>query len=128
MCLDSEKVWQEEDLESIFEGNSAYEKLIAELGKISEGHFNPTAIKEDWETNEKIILTFKNGAQEYTKYPKVIERHADIEGVIDYINKNILASVDYQFYHRLGEDAFVIGLTEGEKEALNKVMKIEFGK
>jgi hypothetical protein len=124
--LDNEKVWQEEDTELIVEGNRAYETIIAELGQISEGHFNPTEIKESWESRKKIKITFKNGKKEHTIYPEVSDDWADIDGVLKYINNEILDAVDYAFYYGTGGDILVIGLTDKEREELSKLVKIEF--
>ncbi|MEZ5010088.1 MAG: hypothetical protein R2753_18205 [Chitinophagales bacterium] len=124
--LDSEKVWQEEDTEFIVEGNRAYEDVIAELGKISEGNFNPTEIKEDWESRDKIKVTFKDREKEHIIYPKVFNDWADMDGVIKYVNSEILDTVDYQFYYGKGGDILVIGLTENEREKLSKFTGIEF--
>lgn len=126
--LDSEKVWQEEDTEFIVEGNRAYEDVIAELGKISEGNFNPTEIKEDWESRDKIKVTFKDREKEHIIYPKVFNDWADMDGVIKYVNSEILDTVDYQFYYGKGGDILVIGLTENEREKLSKFTGIEFEK
>lgn len=125
--LDSEKVWQREDTEFIVEGNRAYQDVIKELGKISEGNFNPTEIKENWESREKIILTFKHKNEEHTIYPKVSNDWADMNGVIRYINNEILDTVDYQLYYGAGGDILVIGLTQKEREELNKLTGIKFG-
>ena len=124
--LDNEKVWQESDTEFVIRGNRAYEAVIDELGKISEGNFNPTEIKEDWESREKIKITFKNGAEEHTIYPEVLDDWADMEGILKYVNNKILATVDYQFYYGTGGDIFVIGLTLKEKEELSKLTGIDF--
>ena len=124
--LDNEKVWQRNDTEFVVEGNRAYEDVIKELGKISEGNFNPTEIKEDWVSSEKVKVTFKNKEKEHTIYPKVFNDWADMEGILKYVNNEILATVDYQFYYGRGGDTFVIGLTLKEKEELSKLTGIEF--
>ena len=124
--LDSEKVWQEEDTEFIVEGNRAYEDVISELGKISEGNFNPTEIKEEWESRDKIKVMFKEGEKEHIIHPKVFNDWADMDGVIKYVNSEILNTVDYQFYYGKGGDILVIGLAENEREKLSKFTGIEF--
>lgn len=128
MRLDSDKVWQEEDTEFIVEGNRAYEGVIAELGQISEGYFNPTEITEAWESREKIKVTFKNGNKDHTIYPEVFNDWADMDGVIKYVNNEILDTVDYQFYYGEGGDILVIGLTAQERDALSELTEIEFAK
>lgn len=124
--LDSEKVWQGEDTEFIVEGNRAYEDVISELGKISEGYFNPTEIKEDWESRDKVKVTFKDGEKEHIIYPKVFNDWADMDGVIKYVNSEILNTVDYQFYYGKGGDILVIGLAENEREKLSEFTGIKF--
>ena len=124
--LDSDKVWQEEDTEFVVQGNLAYEAVIAELGQISEGHFKPTDIKEEWESSEKVKVSFKNKGEEHAIYPKVYNDWADMDGILKYLNDEILNSVDYQFYYAIGDDILVIGLTEKEREKLNELTKIEF--
>jgi hypothetical protein len=124
--LDTEKVWQRDDTEFVVEGNRAYEDVINELGQISEGHFKPTAIKESWESKEQIKVTFKIGKEEHTIQPLVRRDWADMDGILRYVNSEILDTVDYQFYHGRGGDIFIIGLTSKEKEELGKMTGIEF--
>lgn len=124
--LDNEKVWQEEDTELIVEGNRAYEDLISELGIISEGNFNPTEVKEVWESRDKIKVTFKEKEKEHVIYPEVLNDWADIKGVLKYVNSEILDTVDYQFYTGKGGDILVIGLAENEREKLSTLTGIEF--
>lgn len=126
--LDNEKVWQEEDTEFIVEGNRAYEDVITELGQISEGNFNPIEIKEDWETRDKIVLSFKNEGKKHVIYPKVFNDWADMDGVIKYVNNEILDTADFKFYYGNGGDILVIGLTENEREELSKLTELEFEK
>lgn len=64
---------------------------------------NPTEIQEDWESREKVKLTFKNGEEEHTIYPKVHDDWADMQGLLKYVNNRILAPVDYQFSTELEE-------------------------
>ena len=124
--LDNEKVWQEQNTELIFEGNRAYEDIISKLGEISEENFNPTEIKEDWESREKIKVTFKNIDKEHAIYPTVFNGRADMEGVIKYVNNEILNTVDYQFYYGKTGDILIVGLAEDEKEKLSNLTGIEF--
>jgi hypothetical protein len=49
-----------------------------------------------------------------------------MKGVIRYLNKEIFNSVDYKFYYGTGEEIFVIGLTQNEKEKLSKLIGIKF--
>lgn len=124
--LDTDKVWQEEDTEFIYRGNRAYEEVIRELGQISEGNFNPTKIEEEWETREKVKLTFEDREKKHTFYPEVVRDWADMDGILKYVNNEILDTIDYKFYYGRGGDILIIGLTEDERKNLSKIDGITF--
>lgn len=124
--LDIEKVLLGEVKEFSVEGEKTYKEVIIELAKISEGNFKPTEIKENWKSEEEVILSFKNENKEHIISPKVLNNWADMKGVIRYLNKEIFNSVDYKFYYGTGEEIFVIGLTQNEKEKLSKLIGIKF--
>ena len=124
--LDTKKVWKEDDSEFVVEGNRSYESTIQEFSYISNGNFQPKDIKETWESRDRIKITFYINDKQHVIYPKVVSDWADIDGIVKYLNNQILNGSDFKFYGGRISDVFIIGLTNEERESLEREVGVKF--
>lgn len=105
---DKDRVWLEDwDLE-VSKGKGAYVATLNQWSKISRGAFQPSDIKETWETDKgPITVSFMLNGHKQVIHPEYEDGYIDTYGVLKQINDMIKAS-GYQFAEAYNDDDDVI--------------------
>jgi hypothetical protein len=94
LTLDRNRVWSN-DTEIVYH-DQVYTKVLNEWSNISEGHFNPIAIDEQWsEDSNSVSLSFELGGELRTIQPSVSGDWLDLSILAD-INQ-LIVGTGHQF-------------------------------
>lgn len=118
---DTKRVWWEDTQADVGAGNNVYVRTLKEWAGISRGAFQPTRIRENWQTERgPIWVHFSwNDAQQRIQ-PAYRHDYLDINILRD-INSLVGASgYRFEVYEQFDESAFVVALTRTEKEKLER--------
>lgn len=115
------KAWWEDTEADVLQGNDVYENTIKEWANISRDVFAPANIVENWQSsNGPITITFTLEGEEISIKPKFLDDYIDVN-ILRHVNE-LIKHTDKQFemYKPFDQTAFVICLTNGEKNTLKK--------
>lgn len=134
LVSEDDKKFLDIDLEAgVMDGNDIYVHLLQDFARASNGYFNPTSIKEEWESDEgPIKVSFSSNGQVIIFKPEYIDDWIDGR-VFDIVNEEMKKVSNESFIvcsgpddDWLGQNIIHIRLTEEQKELLIKKMNWNF--
>lgn len=113
---DRHRVWWRDLEADVIDGNEVYAQTISELGEISVGAFEPTAIVESWQASEgPVTVEFVAGGATHTLFPAYLDDWID-PGILVGINEVIVdTGRTFEMYEAFDQTAFVMALTDAER-------------
>ncbi len=122
----SEDAWYS-DLEcDVHPANLVYEQVLPEWAAISHGLFNPTDIKESWETESgPPTISFKHDGKTVTLHAQDFDDFIDID-ILNPINE-LIAESGYSFeVGGEGQCALIICITADQKQKMIEGRNFQF--
>lgn len=116
---DRDRVWWRDLEADVVEDNQVYVETIASWGDISVGTFDPVDIAERWDgPTGPVSVRFTHDGMPHDVSPAYLEDWIDPR-ILDRVNAAIEGS-DRRFhlYKAFDQSAFVLALTDAEREAL----------
>jgi hypothetical protein len=116
---DETRVWWADTECDVLEGNERYVEALQRWGEISRGAFQPTAVRERWASDEgPIEIEFMLDKQRHRIQPRYLDDYLDV-GILHDINEIIRhTGVQFAVYEFFDQTAFILALTEREKQLL----------
>ncbi len=125
--FDYKRVWWNDIEADVCMENEIYTETINEWSSISRGLFMPKNIIELWKGEKgPIEISFNYQDRNYLITPKYCDDYIDLE-ILFQINKIVNKSnLRFELYDPFDQTAFIVGLSEIEKNKLQQERKWKF--
>ncbi len=117
LSYDKQRVWWKDSEADVCEENRVYARTLQEWGRISRGEFEPTDIRETWDSDEgPITVEFIHQNKAFSFQPEFYGDWLDVGTFLPAVNEIIQSQgIQFEICETYDQTICVIVLTQEEK-------------